>query len=313
MEHIFLVQPKEETMDVSNVNRSKSARKNSLLLQDGVFEVEFFGYSFSLLGVEKKVYVKAPMVLQNCGKRTISLSVEELNLVSSALRNTFISSFRSERFSLFDISFRTAGLSSSIGFNFNDIMDFYYIEPEQIFKPFENYGVGFISNVIKKLQASMFQYPPGYNPVFMFGLVISGSADLECVKGFIRYDPAEAPTALDRASIIERIAKPINPKGSGAKLFTDVANELECIGFEFAFVGVDCYINGSVRIKLYFRCYGKYDLNETVEKISSMISQFGLSGRVEDCFSQHHSGIWGIALSTDLFEDVNRVQLYFYP
>ncbi|MCL2023034.1 MAG: hypothetical protein FWG82_01515 [Oscillospiraceae bacterium] len=290
----------------------KERLTSSMSIHDGGFALEYFGYNFTASGLAKKVYVYPPSELQDNDSRTVSLDGEKLNLFSSALNSKFLSSFRSERYSLFDVSFRESGCANSIGFSFNDIMDFDYIEPEKIFQPFENCGISFIGDVVKKLQANIFLYHPKYNPVFMFGLVINNT-NLECAKGFVRFDQAEAPTAEERESIIERIVKTINHKDSCVKLFTSVAKKLERLGLTFAFVGVDCYINGSVRFKLYFRCYGERDLAKIAEEVSSILSQFGLSGSVQDVFSQPQGGVAAIALSSDSFEDINGVQLYFYP
>ena len=79
----------------------------------------------------------------------------------------------------------------------------------------------------------------------------------------------------------------------------------------FYFVGVDSYANGSKRFKLYFKFFGENDLD--IKKTILVLSQFDFCNNVKKVFEKHKNGIWGLALSTDMFEYVNGIQLYFYP
>ena len=75
---------------------------------------------------------------------------------------------------------------------------------------------------------------------------------------------------------------------------------------------MDCYSDNTRRFKIYFRFHGEIDLN-FIKTLRAMLSQLGLYGEIDDVLNRHHSGIWGIAVSTNAFDVVNGIQLYFYP
>ena len=231
-------------------------------------------------------------------------------MISQALENKFLSSFVSNRYSLYDVSFRESGTTSSIGFSFNDIQDSSYIEPLQAFKPFENFGIQPITDIIEKIQNSIFQHQPLYNPISMIGLVID-DAILTCIKAYIRFDLSEAQTSLEGGNIVKNIIKTVTPQQPSVSAFTEITQNLEDLGFVFYFVGVDSYANGSKRFKLYFKFFGENDLD--IKKTILVLSQFDFCNNVKKVFEKHKNGIWGLALSTDMFEYVNGIQLYFYP
>ena len=49
------------------------------------------------------------------------------------------------------------------------------------------------------------------------------------------------------------------------------------------------------------------------KEVTLTLLQLRLNDRIQNIFSKHKNGMWGIALSTDSFEYVNGVQLYFNP
>ena len=176
----------------------------------------------------------------------------KLKLISQALDNKFLSSFDSNRYALYDISFRESGTRDNIGLSFNDVKDSIYMNPNQIFKSFLNFGIDSFIDTINKIQNCIFKQRPQYNPVFMIGLVID-DVNLTCIKGYIRYDLAKAPTSIERRYIVENMVKVINPRISSVEYFSNFVQNLENLGFVFSFVGVDGYSNAAERFKIYFR------------------------------------------------------------
>lgn len=291
-------------------NESVLKAKDAFSLNND-FMVEFFAYSFTTSNTLKKVYIKVqPDKKTNIKK--IAVDDEKLNLISRALNNNFLSSFVSDRYSLYDISLRESDLTRSVGFSFNDVKDFVYMEPTQAFKPFENFGVEQIIYYTNKIENCMFHQQPQYNPISMIGLVFDDVV-IKCIKAYIRYDLSDAPTLIERGYILENIIKTINPQNPAVKLFSELAQKLECLGFVFYFVGIDCYAIGVERFKLYFRFLGEINLNKVEKEITLIFSQFGFCNGIEKTFQKHKNGIWGLAISTDKFEYVNGIQLYFYP
>lgn len=279
---------------------------------DETFILEFLAYNVSASDITKKIYVKVPSGVQKENSKKIALRRDQLHLISQALDNRYLSSFQSDRYTLFDISFRELGSTSKIGFSFNDVKDYTFIEPIQVFKSFKDYGIKEFINTLDALQNSMFPQKPEYNPIFMMGIVID-TTKLKSIKAYIRYDLEEAPTPFERKNMMESVIRAINPKRTRETSFFNNAGKVEDLGFVFSFVGVDYCADGAKRYKLYFRSYEENDLGAITNEVALMSSQFGQNDSVRNIFSKHKNGMWGIALSTDSFEYVNGVQLYFYP
>jgi len=276
------------------------------------FIIEFFAYNLTTLEIVKKIYLKNIFNAQDYSNRKIVLDDEKLNLISHALNNKYLSSFCSERYSLFDISFREFESKSSIGFCFNDIKDSYYIEPNQIFKSFVDFGIDSIIVNIRRIQKSIFLHQPQYNPIFMIGLVFEG-VNLSCIKAYIRFSLLEFSTSIEREYLVQRIVREINPKNSSVKYFSELTRKLEALGFTFSFVGIDSHANVVSRFKLYFRYYENNNFDVVAKEVVLILSQIGIYNNIQEVFNQHNNGLWGLAFSTDTFERVNGVQLYFYP
>ncbi len=274
------------------------------------FILEFFAYNVSVSDITKKVYIRVSPYMQDAKK--IKLSNEQLKLISFALDNKYLSSFQSNRYSLFDVSFRELNDTSNIGFSFNDVYDYTYIEPLQVFKPFAEFGIDEFIHTLNSIQKAMFLKKPQYNPIFMIGTVIDNSK-LKNVKAYIRYDLEEAPTILERGNIIKMVATTINSNITSTTSFFDIAEKLENLGFIFSFVGIDCYASGVERYKIYFRSYDEKNWEVIAKEVTLTLLQLRLNDRIQNIFSKHKNGMWGIALSTDSFEYVNGVQLYFNP
>lgn len=293
-------------------NNDVIEQSTNVLSKGEGFLIEFFGYNFTASCVDKKIYVKPPFATRECYDKNINLDDDKLKLISNALNNQYLSSFSSERYSLYDISFRESGSIGSIGFNFIDLKDSNYIGPKQAFKPFVDFGVDPMSEVVDNIQKNMFLHCPQYNPISMIGVVFDGKENT-CIKSYIRFNQEDAPTCKERGSIFKRIIESINPSTSSLTYFSDIAQKLEDLGFIFYFVGVDCYNSGKERFKLYFRYFGKNDLSSITKEIGSILYKFGLQSHVDSIFNQHNNGIWGLAVSTEVFNSVNGIQLYLYP
>lgn len=274
------------------------------------FIIEFFAYNISISEITQKMYIRLSSDVKD--EKKVELGDKELQLISSALDNKYLSSFRSNRYYLFDISLRELNNISNVGFCFNDAYDYIFINPSQIFEPFVEFGIDELVNTIKVVQKAMFQQKPHYNPIFMIGMVMDKSI-LKSIKAYIRYDLAEVPTSLERENIIKAVSIAINPKIKSNSSFFDVAEKLENLGFIFSFIGIDCYVDGAERYKFYFRSYEDKNWEVIEKEITGLLLHLGLNDRVQTIFNQHKNGMWGIAISTDSFENFNRVQLYFNP
>lgn len=279
---------------------------------DENFEVEFYAYNISKCKIIKKVYVLAPCKARKPEKNYITMNNKQIQMLSSALENEYLCGFPSERYSLFDISFRKDGTSNSIGFSFNDHFDYNYIKPTQVFKHFEGLGVGLFIDTLTKIQHNMFRGDFQYNSIFMIGMVVEDT-ELKSIKAYIRYDLDEAQNKADRREILDLIAETINPSYSSISYFSCMAEKLENINLKFSFVGVDCYSDKTQRYKVYFRDYEGVNQGMILNELLALFLEFGITEDVQNIFKYHKNGIWGIALSTDSFEYVDGVQLYFYP
>lgn len=276
------------------------------------FIIEFFAYNISNSDIVKKVYVKLSGDLKETSQKRMGLDEGKLKLISQAFDNKLLSSFNSDRYSLYDISFRESSTTNSIGFSFNDLKDSSYIEPERAFQMFSNFGITPIVETVKKIQKSMFRQQPNYNPISMIGLALDDDTHKR-IKAYIRYDLSETPTMAERIHIVKRIIKAINPNKSSEEFFSKVVQRLENLGFMFYFIGVDCNSVEKNSYKLYFKFTGHVDSFLIGEEIALIMFEFGLHNNVKDIFNKHNSGMWGLAISTDSFENVNGIQLYFYP
>lgn len=274
------------------------------------FAIEFFAYNISISEIKKKIYIR--LLSDTKDAKKVVLSDKQLQLMSFALDNKYLSSFCSNRYCLFDISLRELKDTSNVGFSFNDVCDYIFIDPSQIFEPFMEFGIDKLINTIRVVQQAMFQQKPHYNPIFMIGMVMDKSI-LKSLKAYIRYDLAEAPTSVERENIIKAVSRAINSKIKSTSSFFDVAEKLENLGFIFSFIGVDLYADGVERYKIYFRSYEDKNWKIIEKEITDLLLHLGLNDRVQTIFNKHKNGMWGIALSTDSFENINRVQLYFNP
>ena len=145
------------------------------------FFVEFFAYSITNIGIVKKIYIKPVFNEKKIQDQKIILDNKKLNLLSQVLKSNILSSFFSDRYSLYDISFRKSKSSSSIGFSFNDIKDSSYIEPIKIFQIFECFETDSVVNITKRIQKSIFKQQPQYNPIFMIGFVAENTV-MTCIE-----------------------------------------------------------------------------------------------------------------------------------
>lgn len=288
-------------------------RSDNLSSQHESFLVEFFGYNLTAFGIDKKIYLKAPFARKVYTDKIINLDDEKLKLVSTALNNKFFTSFISSKYFLYDICLRESDCAGGVGFNFVDLKDSTYIRPSLAVEPFLKFwnNTSFYET-IKLVQNGMFQQKPNYNPISMIGVVVDGD-EITSVKSYIRFNTEDAPSAIEREHMMERIIKSVKPNIQTTECISKFAKKLENLGFEFSFVGTDCYNNGSERFKLYFRFRGNNDLNYILKEVVELFSQMGLYSNIYEVLDENYSGIWGLAISTNTYENVNGIQLYFYP
>lgn len=277
------------------------------------FLVEFFGYNFTISSVDKKIYLKAPFARKVCTDKELKLDDNKLKLIFESLDNEFFASFVSDRYSLYDICLRESNCTSGVGFNFVDLWDSNYIDDSLAVEPFTRFwDDASFYETIKLVKKGMFQQQPSYNPISMIGLVVDGEK-ITSIKSYIRFNTEDVPSVTERTYLIKRIIKSIKPNTAITEYILNMSQKLENLGFEFSFVGTDCYSDESERFKFYFRFRGNNDIDYILNEIIALLSYAGLYNNVYEVLDRNYSGIWGLAISTNTFNDVNGIQLYFYP
>lgn len=276
---------------------------------DSQFTVEFYAYNFSSQGLVNKVYYY-PTLLKD--KEYITLSPDELSLLSEVLNNGNLLSFKPDIYTLCDFSIRGAKQAENVGFSFKIIDDSNYIHPYEIFKPFSDFNVHDFCNTIIQIQDSLFINEPKFNPFSMIGLLFDKTS-IKAIKAYVRFDNNEIKTSSEREKIIKKVISTINPRSTNKKVFLNTTKIIERLGFLFAFVGIDYDIAGNSRFKLYYRTSGEYDSLRTFEETKDLLSYLGLYDNIADVSNDKHCGMWGFAISTTDFTDINGVQLYFFP
>ena len=287
------------------------SQKENIKLINRRFTVEFIGYNFLPGEVVKKIYLKHERRRAKDYKTDIYLKTSQIEGLALALSNKFISTFNSDRYSLYDVSFREMQSFETVGFSFIDTHDYEYIEPEMVFDSFIEFGIDEFLKDIFFIENGLFRNKPQYNPIFMFGTVFERSI-LKSLKAYIRYDLTEVPNIIDRLNKLNSIANIFDVRSSSTSDFYKAAEDLESMGFVFSFVGVDCYENNEKRYKIYFR---NIEENNNVLINEGMLQLLNKQLRVDasKIFRTQNNGLWGVAIATKSFEYVNGIQVYFYP
>ena len=276
------------------------------------FNAEFFAYSIFPTSIVEKLYIKKPSKNDTIINRKV-LSREQNQLISQAINNEYLSSFVSNRYSLFDISFRKTDHANTVGFSYNDLKDYEYITPSEIFKHFERLGIDTFLTTIQSVQSIMFSNIPQYNPVSMIGFVIKDGT-LDCIKAYIRFAREEVPTRKLRLKMIEKISKTITHQSHSNVAFLSAVEKIERLGVEYSFLGVDYNIvEKKERFKLYFRAFDHLEKRKVVNEIVALFPDIISNVQIQTMFQRSERILWGIALSTNAFDCVNGVQLYLYP
>lgn len=273
------------------------------------FPVEFYAYNCSTQGLTRKVYFYPTQQNQNS---SITLSPEQIDLVSQVLDNETLVSYRSDIYTLCDFSLRNDGNVENVGFSFKIIDDSSYTNPLCVFEQFTNFDVKKFSDVIVRIQKALFYDEPEFNPVSMIGLLF-GRTCLKSIKSYVRFDYSKVRTFSARVGLLKRVITTINPGSTVQNDFLDCAKVIERLGFQFVFVGIDCDAYGDNRFKLYFRTYDKFEPTITAKETRRILDKFNLYSNVDEMFSKSKNGMWGFAISTADFTKVEGIQLYFYP
>ena len=291
---------------IININNKN---KGQVVNNSEQFTVEFYAYNISSQGLVKKVYF-FPTLLSD--KESISLSQEEIDLVSKALENESLLSFIPERYTLCDLSLRGTEHVENIGFNFKIINDSRYINPSHVFEKYSNFNVKDFCDTVIRIQKALFSDKPKFNPISMIGLLFD-EISLKSIKAYIRFDYGEVKTTYARKELVKNVINTINSESKSKKEFLNFTKVSENLGFQFVFVGIDCDIAGNNRFKLYFSTHGKYDPLITFREIKHILTSFNLYNNIEEVFNENKNRMWGFAISTADFTDVKGIQLYFYP
>lgn len=273
-------------------------------------QIEYDAFNFTSKDVVNKMYIRVLNEKNDNPLLSPNLDEDNILLMSTALDNKYLLSLLQTRYSIYDISFRKLGNKKSIGFSFNDVADYEYITPEVVFEPFKDLGIDSFVNTVNNIQGAMFHEKPQFNPVFMIGLLISEKA-LSSVKAYIRIDIKDNSLSKQRMIIIDNIINKMNPEITKND-FRAATVALEKLGLTFNFVGVDYKPDNSKRYKLYFRNYNNILFSDVSSEFKTMLLYFGLKNEL-NIIESHSKEIWGIAISTNNFQDVNGIQLYLYP
>lgn len=276
------------------------------------FVVEFFGYNFTPFGSTKKIYIKPSFVKRVKHDKDIVLDYEKMTFLLDSLDAEELKAFGTDRYSLYDISFRWSDCVESIGFSFKDYNDSIFLSPEKVFEPFKNIGMNHIVTIVKRIEKIIFPEQPVFNPISMIAVVID-KGKMICLKAYIRYDKEKIATSLERLSIMEKIVKIFVVKKLDEERLLLFSRRLERIGFVFSFIGVDCYKNEDERFKLYFQLCGRKE-NKVYDEIISLLSDCKLDHNdLQRILKKQENGIWGIAISVGRMDVIDGIQLYFYP
>lgn len=288
------------------MSKEKNNPVSNLLEQ---LETEFHAFNYTASGIVEKEYVR---VSDQRKDESLYPTIDDTKLLMllKALENKYISSLASTRYSLYDISFRKTNSKESVGFSFNDVEDYDYLSPYEIFKPFDKFDINTTTETEITIQNALYNNPPQFNPVFMIATLVE-NGNLISVKTYTRLDLKENSTTEKRINLIQTVAKAINPICSKTNIF-DVSEALENVRLKFNFVGVDFSIDNRQRFKLYFRNYEETRLSDIKDTLKEIIVRLGFKHNLEQLEAENNL-VWGIAVSTDNFQNVNGIQLYLYP
>ena len=286
-------------------------------MQNHQLSLEYIAYSIKPGCIVKKKYVRLESKKNLKNGKDCLLSEDELLLVEKALRSKYIRWFSENRYSLYDISFRHYDFKKEqeIGFSFKDDFDIDYIEPVNALSVFGDYISDLSIRQVDRILDAVFFEKPSYNPIFMIGLLLS-PMHFVSAKVYIRFDVDEYPEQQDRIDIIKRVALRVNPSfHEKNNSLLNIVELFEKKGFVFRFFGIDYYHSDQEeeRIKLYFRYSGTDSMSLVKNMIVEVASLLHLSGVEIEVLLQQNKEISSIALSTDLFESVNGLQIYYNP
>lgn len=276
---------------------------------DSQFTVEFYAYNISSKGIFKKIYL-LPKYLRDT--KAISLSPEEISFLSEVLNNENLISFLPDSYTLCDFSFRGIKHVENVGFSFKIIDDSNYRDSFDIFKSFKSFDAHDFCNTINILQESLFAGKAKFNPLSMIGLLFDQKS-IQAIKAYVRFDYNRIKSFSEREKLLEGVINTFNPESLRKNIFLNTGNVIEKLGFKFAFIGIDCDASGKKRYKIYYCTSGKYELLRTYKDTKVLLSNLGLYNNISDIFNENYSGMWGFAVSTTDFNDINGLQLYFIP
>lgn len=274
------------------------------------FVPKFFAYSIDNSGVTKKLYIYPPYMGQSSIDGKIVIDDKQAEALSAALNTHSLSSLDSERFTLYEISFRESGQGRSVSFNFFDRRDSEYVSPQEIFSFVDDFDVTLLVSSTQMMEECVFQERPPYNPTWMFGVLLD-QGNLSAVKSYIRIDPEKTLTTQDKQNIILRIAKAHGVSDELKEKLLQTTGLLESWGFPFRIIGIDCGRDGHLRYKLYFRSNGKEDSSSLRAWLLEVLQDTTIRESVNEMFEKHRLGMWGIGLSLGQFDGLEGFQPYF--
>lgn len=275
------------------------------------FKTKFLAYSLSASGIQIKRYVYPPFRIPISGINA-GTDTKQLRALSLALESPHFSTLDTERFSLYEISFRGARGTDSLSFNFMDSKGSEYLSAAELFGSINGFDVHRLIEATEKLEKSVFPFGVSYNPNWMFGLLFEQSS-LVAVKEGMRFDPDGTLDFTRRQEVISRITE---AHGAPERLKDELhawSRWLYGCGFFFRILGIDQDASGELRYKFYFRSDGKEDSDVLRSRLVDTMEDSIIKRRVDEIFRSNQSGMWGIGISVGNMSKIDRFQLYFHP
>ncbi len=262
------------------------------------------------VGITKKLYVYPPYMGQSSLDGKVAIDGEQIEALSTALSTRSLSSLDSERFTLYEISFRESCQGRSVSFNFFDRRDGEYVSPQKIFAFVDDFNVAPLVSATQMIEKCVFIECPPYNPTWMFGVHLD-QGTLSAVKAYIRIDPNKSLTMQEKQNIILRIAKAHGVPNELKERLCQTAGLFDSWGFPFRIIGIDCGRDGHLRYKLYFRSNGSEDCSSLRAWLLEVLQDTTIKESVNEMFEKHRLGMWGIALSLGQLDGLEGFQPYF--
>lgn len=276
------------------------------------YRTEFYAYNLDSSGIKFKRYVYPPSEAPSSVIMDVGIDENQFRALSLALESSCFSTLDTNRFSLYDISFRGVGNTTAVSFNFTDTRASEYLSTAEALKSVSGFDVDPLVEAAERLEKSVFPFGVDYNPNWMFGLLFERDL-LVSVKAYLRFDIDGALGLSGRQETITRIMRNHNAPEELENELLDYGRWLDDCGFFLRILGIDQKVGGKLRYKFYFRTKGDENPGSVGKRLVVMTKDHSVAAEVEEVFQRHRNGMWGLGISVGSLNKANGFQLYFYP